>query len=84
MTFAKNVPTECQKFAETEMNQHSGKTLATHLESLQYKNPIPHTPRSQLDVLQTFIYTSIVVNNTNFLLQAPVRRRMITLTQSKC
>jgi hypothetical protein len=34
MTFAKKVTTECQKFAETEINQHFGKTLATDLESL--------------------------------------------------
>jgi hypothetical protein len=32
MTNAKNrTYTECQKFAETEMNQHFGKTLATHI-----------------------------------------------------
>ena len=30
MSFAKNLTMECQKFAETEMNQHFGKTLATH------------------------------------------------------
>jgi hypothetical protein len=31
MTFAEKGHAECQKFSETEMNQHSGKTLATHL-----------------------------------------------------
>jgi hypothetical protein len=29
MTFAKNGHAECPKFAGTEVNQHSGKTLAT-------------------------------------------------------
>jgi hypothetical protein len=39
---------ERQKFAETEMNQHFGKTLATHLHVITSFGHKHNTPRQQL------------------------------------
>src|SRR5664279_4796257 len=39
MTFVKKVPMECDKFAETEMNQHFGKFQHSFTTSIKIKLP---------------------------------------------
>ena len=55
MTFAKKGHAECQKVAGTEVNQHSGNTLATH---------IPHITTGHI---YSFIEGAIWLNLKDFL-----------------
>ena len=67
MTFAKKVMREWQEFAETEMNQHFGKTLPTHFHVITHISVVHiqfHRMSSHACIFSVEIYTYIHIYNS--------------------